>query len=424
MAVTQSLPFLFCNFAADFESKYKFKFIVKVKRVIVGLSGGVDSSVAAHVLKEQGYEVIGLFMKNWHDDSVTISDECPWLEDSNDAMLVADKLGIPFQTVDLSVDYKERIVDYMFNEYEKGRTPNPDILCNREIKFDVFMDIAMNLGADYVATGHYCRKGTIEKNGTKTHQLLAGVDGNKDQSYFLCQLSQGQLAKALFPIGELTKPQVREIAKAQNLITAEKKDSQGLCFIGKVRLPDFLQQQLKPKDGIIVEVDQTLDIYNQALPIFDSKEQELAYLSKKPEYAVSDGKVVGKHQGAHYFTKGQRKGLAVGGTKEPLFVIETDVEENIIYTGQGKNHPGLLRNVLFVTNEELHWIREDLALKDGQTMQVMARIRYRQPLEKATLYKVAGGLYVEFNNKQSAITEGQFVAWYHRNELLGSGVIA
>ena len=424
MAVTQSLPFLFCNFAADFESKYKFKFIVKVKRVIVGLSGGVDSSVAAHVLKEQGYEVIGLFMKNWHDDSVTISDECPWLEDSNDAMLVADKLGIPFQTVDLSVDYKERIVDYMFNEYEKGRTPNPDILCNREIKFDVFMDIAMNLGADYVATGHYCRKGTIEKNGTKIHQLLAGVDGNKDQSYFLCQLSQGQLAKALFPIGELTKPKVREIAKAQNLITAEKKDSQGLCFIGKVRLPDFLQQQLKPKDGIIVEVDQTLDIYNQTLPIFDSKEQELAYLSKKPEYAVSDGKVVGKHQGAHYFTKGQRKGLAVGGTKEPLFVIETDVEENIIYTGQGKNHPGLLRNVLFVTNEELHWIREDLALKDGQTMQVMARIRYRQPLEKATLYKVAGGLYVEFNNKQSAITEGQFVAWYHRNELLGSGVIA
>ena len=424
MAVTQSLPFLFCNFAADFESKYKFKFIVKVKRVIVGLSGGVDSSVAAHVLKEQGYEVIGLFMKNWHDDSVTISDECPWLEDSNDAMLVADKLGIPFQTVDLSVEYKERIVDYLFNEYEKGRTPNPDVLCNREIKFDVFMDIAMELGADYVATGHYCRKGTIEKNGTKIHQLLAGVDGNKDQSYFLCQLSQGQLAKALFPIGELTKPQVREIAKAQNLITAEKKDSQGLCFIGKVRLPDFLQQQLKPKDGIIVEVDQTLDIYNQALPIFDSKEQELAYLSKKPEYAVSHGKVVGKHQGAHYFTKGQRKGLAVGGTKEPLFVIETDVEENIIYTGQGKNHPGLLRNVLFVTNEELHWIREDLALKDGQTMQVMARIRYRQPLEKATLYKVAGGLYVEFNNKQSAITEGQFVAWYHRNELLGSGVIA
>ncbi|WP_431111066.1 tRNA 2-thiouridine(34) synthase MnmA [Winogradskyella poriferorum] len=395
-----------------------------MKRVIVGLSGGVDSSVAAYLLKEQGYEVIGLFMKNWHDDSVTISDECPWLEDSNDAMLVADKLGIPFQTVDLSVQYKERIVDYMFNEYEKGRTPNPDVLCNREIKFDVFMDIAMDLGADYVATGHYCRKSTIEKDGKEIHQLLAGKDNNKDQSYFLCQLSQDQLAKALFPIGELTKPEVREIAKAQDLITAEKKDSQGLCFIGKVRLPDFLQQQLKPKEGVIVEVEDSLEVYNQEQPEFTSKENELAYFSKKPEYALSDGKVVGKHQGAHYFTKGQRKGLAVGGTKEPLFVIETDVEENVIYTGQGKNHPGLLRNVLFVSNDELHWIREDLALNEGETMDVMARIRYRQPLEKATLHKVASGLYVEFENKQSAITEGQFVAWYNNDELLGSGVIS
>ena len=395
-----------------------------MKRVIVGLSGGVDSSVAAYLLKEQGYEVIGLFMKNWHDDSVTISDECPWLEDSNDAMLVADKLGIPFQTVDLSVQYKERIVDYMFNEYEKGRTPNPDVLCNREIKFDVFMDIAMDLGADYVATGHYCRKSTIEKDGKEIHQLLAGKDNNKDQSYFLCQLSQDQLAKALFPIGELTKPEVREIAKAQDLITAEKKDSQGLCFIGKVRLPDFLQQQLKPKEGVIVEVEDSLEVYNQAQPEFTSKESELAYLAKKPEYSLSDGKVVGKHQGAHYFTKGQRKGLAVGGTKEPLFVIETDVEENVIYTGQGKNHPGLLRNVLFVSNDELHWIREDLALNEGETMDVMARIRYRQPLEKATLHKVASGLYVEFENKQSAITEGQFVAWYNNDELLGSGVIS
>ncbi|WP_243472498.1 tRNA 2-thiouridine(34) synthase MnmA [Winogradskyella sp. MH6] len=395
-----------------------------MKRVIVGLSGGVDSSVAAYLLKEQGYEVIGLFMKNWHDDSVTISDECPWLEDSNDAMLVADKLGIPFQTVDLSVQYKERIVDYMFNEYEKGRTPNPDVLCNREIKFDVFMDIAMDLGADYVATGHYCRKSTIEKDGKEIHQLLAGKDNNKDQSYFLCQLSQDQLTKALFPIGELTKPEVREIAKAQDLITAEKKDSQGLCFIGKVRLPDFLQQQLKPKEGVIVEVEDSLEVYNRTHPEFTSKESELAYLAKKPEYALSDGKVVGKHQGAHYFTKGQRKGLAVGGTKEPLFVIETDVEENVIYTGQGKNHPGLLRNVLFVSNDELHWIREDLALNEGETMDVMARIRYRQPLEKATLHKVASGLYVEFENKQSAITEGQFVAWYNNDELLGSGVIS
>ena len=395
-----------------------------MKRVIVGLSGGVDSSVAAYLLKEQGYEVIGLFMKNWHDDSVTISDECPWLEDSNDAMLVADKLGIPFQTVDLSVQYKERIVDYMFNEYEKGRTPNPDVLCNREIKFDVFMDIALELGADYVATGHYCRKGTIEKDGKEIHQLLAGADDNKDQSYFLCQLSQQQLAKALFPIGELQKPEVREIAKAQDLITAEKKDSQGLCFIGKVRLPEFLQQQLKPKEGDIVEVDSEFEIYNKELPQFDSKENELDFLSKKPTYHLTDGKVVGKHQGAHYFTKGQRKGLGVGGTVEPLFVIDTDVKDNIIYTGQGKQHPGLYRNVLFVTNEELHWVRQDLAISEGETMSVMARIRYRQTLEKAILHKVTSGLYVEFENKQSAITEGQFVAWYIEDELLGSGVIS
>lgn len=395
-----------------------------MKRVIVGLSGGVDSSVAAYLLKEQGYEVIGLFMKNWHDDSVTISDECPWLEDSNDAMLVADKLGIPFQTVDLSEQYKERIVDYMFNEYEKGRTPNPDVLCNREIKFDVFMDIALELGADYVATGHYCRKATIEKDGKQIHQLLAGADNNKDQSYFLCQLSQQQLAKALFPIGELQKPEVREIAKAQDLITAEKKDSQGLCFIGKVRLPEFLQQQLKPKEGNIVEVDSNFQIYNRAIPQFNSKETELEFLSKKPTYKLTDGKVVGRHQGAHYFTKGQRKGLGVGGTVEPLFVIDTDVNENVIYTGQGKQHPGLYRNVLFVSNEELHWVREDLALNEGETLDVMARIRYRQNLEKATLHKVASGLYVEFENKQSAITEGQFVAWYIEDELLGSGVIS
>jgi tRNA-specific 2-thiouridylase len=322
------------------------------------------------------------------------------------------------------VQYKERIVDYMFNEYEKGRTPNPDVLCNREIKFDVFMDIVMELGADYVATGHYCRKGTIEKDGRQIYQLLSGVDTNKDQSYFLCQLSQVQLAKALFPIGELTKPQVREIAKAQDFITAEKKDSQGLCFIGKVRLPDFLQQQLKPKEGIIVEVEDTLEIYKQTSPEFNSKESELAFFAKKPEYIVSDGKVVGKHQGAHYFTKGQRKGLGVGGTVEPLFVIDTDVNENVIYTGQGKNHPGLYRNVLFVTNEELHWVREDLALTEGETMSVLARIRYRQALENAILYKVATGLYVEFENKQSAITEGQFVAWYLNDELVGSGVIS
>ncbi|HMQ42838.1 MAG TPA: tRNA 2-thiouridine(34) synthase MnmA [Mariniflexile sp.] len=394
-----------------------------MKRVIIGLSGGVDSSVAAYLLKQQGYEVIGLFMKNWHDDTVTISNECPWLEDSNDAMLVAEKLGIPFQTVDLSEAYKERIVDYMFKEYEKGRTPNPDVLCNREIKFDVFMDIALELGADYVATGHYCRKGIVQKEGKVFYQLLAGVDDNKDQSYFLCQLSQSQLAKSLFPIGALTKPQVRDIAMELDLVTAGKKDSQGLCFIGKVKLPDFLQQQLKPKTGDIVEIPKNHPIYNKVPIKFSSKEDELAYLSRKLDYKMEYGTIVGKHQGAHYFTKGQRKGLAVGGTLEPLFVIDTDVEENVIYTGQGKEHPGLLKKALFVANKELHWIREDLALQIGETMDVMARIRYRQPLQKALLHKVASGLYVEFETLQSAITEGQFVAWYLEDELVGSGVI-
>ncbi|CAM1364293.1 tRNA-specific 2-thiouridylase MnmA [Tenacibaculum litoreum] len=395
-----------------------------MKRVVVGLSGGVDSSVTAYLLKEQGYEVIGLFMKNWHDDSVTISNECPWLEDSNDAMIVAEKLGIPFQTVDLSEQYKERIVDYMFNEYEKGRTPNPDVLCNREIKFDVFMDIALSLGADYVATGHYCRKSEEIIDGKPVYKLLAGKDTNKDQSYFLCQLSQEQLSKALFPIGELTKPEVREIAKEADLITADKKDSQGLCFIGKVRLPDFLQQKLQPKEGDIVRIPDEFEQYNRSVPEFDNKEAELEYFSTKFSYNKEDGKVVGKHQGAHYFTKGQRKGLAVGGTKEPLFVIETDVDTNIIYTGEGKNHQGLYRSVLFVSNEELHWVREDLALQTGESMEVEARIRYRQPLEKATLYKVDNGIYVEFENPQSAIQEGQFVAWYKNEELLGSGVIS
>ena len=305
-----------------------------MKRVVVGLSGGVDSSVTAHLLKEQGYEVIGLFMKNWHDDSVTISNECPWLEDSNDAMIVAEKLEIPFQVVDLSEQYKERIVDYMFDEYEKGRTPNPDILCNREIKFDVFMDIALKLGADYVATGHYCRKDEEIIDGKQVYKLLAGKDNNKDQSYFLCQLSQEQLTKALFPIGELTKPEVREIAKKADLITAEKKDSQGLCFIGKVRLPEFLQQKLQPKEGVIVTIPSDFEQYTKEAPKFENKEAELASFSAKFSYKKEDGKIVGKHQGAHYFTKGQRKGLNVGGTKEGLYVIETDVVENVIYQGK------------------------------------------------------------------------------------------
>ena len=394
------------------------------KRVIVGLSGGVDSSVAAHLLKEQGYEVIGLFMKNWHDDSVTLSNECPWLEDSNDALLVAEKLGIPFQTVDLSEQYKERIVNYMFSEYEKGRTPNPDVLCNREIKFDVFMKIALDLGADFVATGHYCRKGIVEKDNQKIYQLLAGIDENKDQSYFLCQLSQEQLSKALFPIGELTKPQVREIAAQLGLITAEKKDSQGLCFIGKVRLPEFLQQQLQPKEGIIVEIDANHPVYHQELPQFNSLEEQLSYESKKIVYSPEMGKIVGKHQGAHYFTIGQRKGLNVGGTKEALFIIATDVITNVIYTGQGHNHPGLFRKTLQVQASETHWIREDLKLKTNQSMPVKARIRYRQELQEATLYQMESVLYVSFKNLQSAITEGQFVAWNSNDELIGSGVIS
>ncbi|MHA7831323.1 MAG: tRNA 2-thiouridine(34) synthase MnmA [Flagellimonas sp.] len=396
-----------------------------MKKVVVGLSGGVDSSVAAYLLKEEGYEVIGLFMKNWHDDSVTISEECPWLEDSNDALIVAEKLGIPFQTVDLSTEYKERIVDYMFNEYERGRTPNPDVLCNREIKFDVFLKIALQLGADYVATGHYCRKGTIiNEDGTETYQLLSGKDPNKDQSYFLCQLSQEQLSKTLFPIGELLKPEVRKIAADNNLITADKKDSQGLCFIGKVHLPEFLQQKLKPKKGVIVEVPNDASQFATATPDFQSEREKLVFQAEKPVYSESDGKVVGEHQGAHYFTIGQRKGLNVGGTKEPLFVIDTDVDKNIIYTGQGKSHPGLLRNTLFIKEDELHWVRPDLALEVDETMEVMARIRYRQPLQPATLYKVENGLYVDFKEKQSAITEGQFAAWYSKDELIGSGVIS
>lgn len=395
-----------------------------MKRVVVGLSGGVDSSVAAYLLKEQGYEVIGLFMKNWHDDSVTISNECPWLEDSNDALLVAEKLGIPFQTVDLSEQYKERIVDYMFNEYEKGRTPNPDVLCNREIKFDVFMKIALSLGADYVATGHYCRRDVIEKDGQQVYRLLSGEDNNKDQSYFLCQLSQEQLSKALFPIGELTKPQVREIAAEQGLITAEKKDSQGLCFIGKVRLPEFLQQQLQPKEGMIYEVNADLPLYSENKPEFTTLEEKLAFEAKNIAYKPEMAKPVGKHQGAHYYTIGQRKGLNVGGTKEALFIIATDVETNAIYTGQGHSHPGLFRKALYIQESEIHWVREDLALKDGQTLDVMVRIRYRQPLQKATLHKFDSGMYISFDQPQSAITEGQFAAWHIGDELVGSGVIS
>ncbi|MFL2594185.1 MAG: tRNA 2-thiouridine(34) synthase MnmA [Flavobacteriaceae bacterium] len=385
------------------------------KRVVVGLSGGVDSSVTAYLLQQQGYEVIGLFMKNWHDDSVTISKECPWLEDSYDAMLVAEKLGIPFQTVDLSAEYKQRIVDYMFAEYECGRTPNPDVLCNREIKFDVFLKIAMELGADFVATGHYCRKGQVEIEGTTRYRLLAGVDNNKDQSYFLCQLNQAQLAKTLFPIGELTKPEVRKIAKEQGLVTAEKRDSQGLCFVGKVSLPEFLQQQLAVKAGRIIQIP-------DSHPMHQIKREETPEgLATKYSYSAVDGAEVGTNDGAHFFTVGQRKGLAVGGTKEPLFVLATDVEQNIIYVGEGKSHPGLLRSALWIAQADMHWVRPDLV--PHEPIQVWARIRYRQPLAKATLHPTSTGLYLVFDQPQSAIAAGQFAAWYLKDELIGSGVI-
>ena len=390
-----------------------------MKRVVVGMSGGVDSSVAAYLLQKQGYEVIGLFMKNWHDESVTISNECPWLEDSNDAMIVAESLGIPFQTIDLSAEYKERIVDYMFDEYKSGRTPNPDVLCNREIKFDIFLKACLELNADYVATGHYCRKEEEVVEGKKVYKLLAGKDLNKDQSYFLCQLNQEQLSQALFPIGELTKPEVREIAGEIGLITAEKKDSQGLCFIGKVKLPTFLQQQLEPKEGEVVEV-------LKGLPKFDNRfvSEDVKLLCQRTSLGHEDGEVIGKHNGAHYYTIGQRKGLNIGGKAEPLFVLEKDVKENLIYVGQGGEHPGLLRKGLRVDSGDIHWVRDDLLLKEEESSSYDVRFRYRQDLVAAELFMKNDGLYVVFDELQNGIASGQFVAWYSGDELIGSGVIS
>ncbi len=390
-----------------------------MKRVVVGLSGGVDSSVAAFILKEQGYEVIGMFMKNWHDDSVTISNECPWLDDSNDAMIVAQHLGIPFQAIDLSSEYKERIVDYMFAEYKAGRTPNPDILCNREIKFDIFLKAAVKLGADFVATGHYARREEVEIGNKKTYRLLAGKDPNKDQSYFLCQLTQQQLSKALFPVGELLKPDVRAIAKKAGLATAEKKDSQGLCFIGKVHLPDFLQQRLVPKKGTVIEVP-------SASPVFQNgwAQDDTVHLTQPYSLTPESGEAVGEHNGAHYYTIGQRRGLNIGGFEKPLFVIGTDVERNIIYTGMGEDHPGLFRRGLFIPLADEHWVRDDLRLTDGESKRFMARIRYRQPVEDCTLHQQADGLSIIFDNPQRGITPGQFAAWYLGEELIGSGVIS
>lgn len=389
------------------------------KRVVVGLSGGVDSSVTAYLLKEQGYEVIGMFMKNWHDDSVTISNECPWLDDSNDAMIVAQHLGIPFQAIDLSVEYKQRIVDYMFAEYQRGRTPNPDVLCNREIKFDIFLKAALKLGADYVATGHYARRGEIEVNGKKLYQLLAGKDPNKDQSYFLCQLTQEQLSRALFPIGELLKSEVRDIAKKAGLATAEKKDSQGLCFIGKVHLPDFLQQKLLPKKGKAIEIGADASVFKNG-----KGNSDIEHLTEPFTFTPELGNVIGEHNGAHYYTIGQRKGLNIGGKPKPMFIIGTDTDKNVIYMGMGEDHPGLHRKGLFIPAADEHWVRPDLALKNGEQRNYMARIRYRQKLEPCTLHKRENGLYIIFETPQKAITPGQFAAWYEGEELIGSGVIS
>ena len=393
-----------------------------MKKVIVGLSGGVDSSVSALLLKEQGYDVVGLFMKNWHDESVTISEDCPWLDDSNDAMLIAQKIGIPFQTVDLSKQYYSRIINYMFNEYERGRTPNPDVLCNREIKFDIFLEIAINLGADYIATGHYCQIEKIYNDDKEIYRLLAGRDKNKDQSYFLCQLNQEQLSKSIFPIGHMKKSEVRDLAKRNNLVTADKKDSQGLCFVGKVKLPDFLKQRLIPKKGYVIKINDQLKF--PEIDISDKiSEHELAILSDPFSFSSDDGEVIGEHNGAYYFTIGQRKGLNIGGFKDPLFVIETDVSKNLVYVGMGESHPALFRKALFVNSNDIHWVREDLEIYENESLKVQFRIRYRQPLQSGTIYNFKKGLYILFENPISSVTSGQFVSWYIKDELIGSGVI-
>ena len=392
-------------------------------KIVLGLSGGVDSSVAAWLLKEQGHDVTALFMINWHDTTGVLTGDCPWDNDLMFAKLVAKKLNIPFKTVDLSDQYRKKVVDYMFSEYEKGRTPNPDVLCNREIKFDVFLDEAIKLGAEFVATGHYCRKGEFEKDGKKIYQLLAGKDLNKDQSYFLCQLNQKQLAKSIFPLGDLIKPEVREIAKKLKLASADKKDSQGICFVGKVDLPVFLQQKLKAKEGIVIEVDRTYyDDINKPVN-YTGNDSELTELSKPFIYEENDGELVGKHQGAHFYTIGQRKGLNIGGKPLPLFVIATDIDKNIIYVGQGKDHPGLYRKGLLIRQEEIHFIREDLTMKVGEERAYLIRHRYRQPLQKGKLIMKKEGLYITFEEKQRGITAGQFASWYDGDELIGSGVI-
>ena len=437
-------------------------------KIAVGLSGGVDSSVAALLLKEAGYDVFGLFMQNWHDTTGTLHGDCEWEEDRFVAELVARKIGIPFYFVDLSKIYKEKVVDYMFDEYAKGRTPNPDVMCNREIKFDAFLDCAMKMGADMVATGHYCRKETIiGANGVPTYRILAGSDPNKDQSYFLCQLSQKQLSKALFPIGHLLKPEVRKIAAAAELPSADKKDSQGICFVGKIDLPTFLQQKIQSHTGEVVEIFtsyyENCQTYRERESLYatikgeklnnekiqELNNDELAILAAPLEYdkeaivwhkpsrrqrraekagslapAPIFAKTIGEHQGVQFYTIGQRKGLNIGGHKESIFIIATDPESNTIYVGEGDRHPGLLRPALRIANDEIHWIRRDLEMKEGEIRRYKVRIRYRQPLQDAVLVMRENGLYIIFEQEQRGITPGQFAVWYDEDEMLGSGPIS
>ena len=422
-------------------------------KICVGLSGGVDSSVAALLLKQQGYDVFAMFMQNWHDTEGTLHGDCEWEEDKFVAEMVARRIGIPFYFVDLSAQYRQRVVDYMFSEYEKGRTPNPDVLCNREIKFDAFLEAARKLGATHVATGHYCRK---RENPDGTFSLLEGVDPGKDQSYFLCQLSQEQLSAALFPIGDLCKDEVRRLATEADLPSAQKKDSQGICFVGKVDLPVFLQQKLKSVEGDIVEVYDKFyedsDFYNKQMELLsavreavatgrisDISDETLEFLSRPVTYETIAfetetyrsghkhikktrnkvhpwAKVVGKHDGAQFFTLGQRKGLRVGGHEQPLFVIETDVARNIVYVGEGEEHKGLYRSVMKLDLPDVHYIRPCYELHDGDVRRVRVRIRYRQPLQGAALIMRPSGLFVVFDEPQRSITPGQFAAVYLSEE--------
>ena len=472
-------------------------------KICVGLSGGVDSSVAALLLKRQGYDVFGLFMQNWHDASTTLHGECEWEEDRFVAEMVARKIGIPFYFVDLSKEYRQKVVDYMFAEYAAGRTPNPDVLCNREIKFAAFWETAKKLGADYVATGHYCRKDTLkDANGqevmvpktwgdggmTPVYRIFEGSDPNKDQSYFLCQLTQEQLSTALFPIGDICKPEVRRLAAEADLPSADKKDSQGICFVGKVDLPTFLKQKLEAKEGDVVEVypafyeqssqyqeiaeilrsismdgteadmissyiSETKGAGSEGVCLWDMEKvaglsddqldclsREIDYSSihfetetyrsgrkhvKKTRYKENPfAKIVGRHDGAHFYTIGQRKGLNIGGHSDSIFVISTDIDKNIIYVGQGHRHPGLSRSCLRIPLEDLHWIRPDLELKSGEMCRMRVRIRYRQPLQNATLLMRKSALYILFDSPQRGITPGQFAVWYAADdEMIGSGVI-